>query len=114
MRRSTKASTADQPRWHIRDAVPISQRPAEDADRALPGSWEGDLVVGTKDSQITTLVDRSSRYLLLVRTPSKDAATVATCLTHHVKRLPEQMMGSLTWDRGTELAQHKRGGSGGD
>lgn len=108
MRRSAKANTADQARGQIQDAVPISQRPAEAADRTIPGSWEGDLLVGTKDSQIATVVERSSRYLLLVRTPSKDAATVTTCLTRQVKRLPEQMMRSLTWDRGTELAEHKR------
>jgi IS30 family transposase len=108
MRRSAKASTAGQSRGQIRDAVPISQRPAEAADRAVPGSWEGDLVIGTKDSQIATLVERRSRYLMLVRVPGKDAPTVATCLTRQVKRLPEQMMRSLTWDRGTELAEHKR------
>lgn len=108
MRRAAQANTAGQARGQIQGAVPISQRPAEAADRAIPGSWEGDLLVGTKDSQSATVVERSSRYVLLVRTPSKDAATVATCLTRQVKRLPEQMMRSLTWDRGTELAEHKR------
>lgn len=108
MRRSAKASTAGQARGQIPDAMPISQRPARASDRAVPGSWEGDLLVGTKDSQIATLVERRSRYVMLVRTPGKDAPTVTTCLTRQVQRLPGQVMRSLTWDRGTELAGHKR------
>lgn len=108
MRRSAKASTTGQARGQIQDAVPISQRPPEDGDRAIPGSWEGDLLVGTKDSQIATVVERRSRYVLLVRTPGKDAPTVRNCLPRQIKRLPEQAMRSLTWDRGTELAEHKR------
>lgn len=108
MRRPVKATTAGQARGQIPEAVPISQRPATATDRAVPGSWEGDLLVGTKDSQIATLVERRSRYLMLVCTPSKDAPTVTRRLTRQVQHLPDQMMHSLTWDRGTELAEHKQ------
>jgi len=91
----------------IVDAVSIRARPAEADDRAVPGHWEGDLLIGGgKASQVATLVERQSRYVVLVRLPHKDAATVARALARRVRRLPEGLMRSLTWDRGTELAQH--------
>jgi IS30 family transposase len=92
----------------IVDAVSIRARPADVADRAVPGHWEGDLLIGGgKDSQVATLVERHSRYVVLVRVPHKDATTVARALARRVRRLPAGLMRSLTWDRGTELAQHQ-------
>lgn len=108
MRRSKHATTVGQPRGQIRDAVSFRERPAEAADRAVPGHWEGDLVTGAKNSHIATLVERHSRYVMLVRVPGKDTVSVVNALTEHVHALPDQMMKSLTWDRGTELADHKR------
>lgn len=108
MRRAKKASTAGQQRGQIRDAVSIRQRPAEVADRAIPGAWEGDLITGANNSHIATLVERHSRYVVLVRVPGKDTTSVVTYLTRQVKRLPTELMTSLTWDRGTEMADHNR------
>jgi IS30 family transposase len=88
------------------DAVPIRERPAEVEDRAVPGHWEGDLIVGSSNTHIATLVERSSRYTLLVKVPKKDAASVRKALTRQIRRLPEELAQTLTWDRGTELAQH--------
>ena len=108
MRRAKTASTAGQARGQIRDAVSIRERPAEVEDRAVPGHWEGDLITGSHNSHIATLVERHSRYLLLVRVPGKDTATVVSALARQVRTLPDGLMASLTWDRGTELADHKR------
>ncbi|WP_329347299.1 IS30 family transposase [Streptomyces sp. NBC_01261] len=84
MRRSKKATTAGQARGQIRDAISIRERPAEAADRAVPGHWEGDLITGAKNSHIATLVERHSRYVMLVRVPGKDAVSVVNALTEHV------------------------------
>ena len=93
---------------HIVGAVSIRERPAEVADRAVPGHWEGDLLIGQGHaSQIATLVERQSRYVVLVRVPSKDTAEVVRALARRVHRLPRGLMKSLTWDRGTELANHQ-------
>jgi IS30 family transposase len=93
---------------HIVDAVSIRARPAEAADRAVPGHWEGDLVMGARRaSQVATLVERQSRYVVLVRVPSTDTATVMRALAMRVQRLPHGLMKSLTWDRGTEMAGHR-------
>jgi IS30 family transposase len=108
MRRNKLASTAGQQRGQIVDAVSIRERPAEVEDRAVPGHWEGDLIIGSGSSAIATLVERSSRYVMLVRVPGKDTASVVASLSRQVKTLPEGLMASLTWDRGTELAAHKR------
>jgi len=105
-RRVKTASTAGQSRGQIRDAVSIRDRPAQASDRAVPGHWEGDLIAGSHNSWIATLVERRSRYLVLVRVAGKDTTSVVSALTHHVKTLPTGLMNSLTWDRGTELATH--------
>ncbi len=106
-RRSKLASTEGQPRGQIVDGISIRERPAEIDDRAIPGHWEGDLITGSKNSHIATLVERHSRYTLLVKVNGKDTVSVVTALTKQVKKLPMVLRRSLTWDRGTELAQHK-------
>lgn len=107
MRRSKNATTAGQARGQIRDAISIRERPAEAEDRAVPGHWEGDLITGAKNSHIATLVERHSRYTVLVRVAGKDTVSVVSALTQQVRALPEGLMTSLTWDRGMELAEHK-------
>lgn len=92
----------------ITDALSISERPAAVEDRAVPGHWEGDLVFGSKNSQIATLVERHSRYLMLTRIANKDSQTVVDALIKHAKKLPQELYKSLTWDRGSEMAGHKR------
>jgi IS30 family transposase len=108
LRRSQRYSTAGQPRGQIIDAVPIAARPTSIEERAVPGHWEGDLLAGGKNTHIATLVERQSRFVQLIKVPSKDTATVVRALTRHVRRLPDGLMASLTWDRGLEMAQHKR------
>jgi IS30 family transposase len=88
-------------------AVSISERPPQIEDRAVPGHWEGDLLAGTYHSHIATLVERRSRYVVLVRLDSKDSETVVNALVRRVRHLPEGLMLSLTWDRGPEMARHK-------
>ena len=87
-------------------AIAISDRPAESADRAVPGHWEGDLITGGQSSYIATLVERSSRYVMLVKVSSKDSTRVARALARRIRTLPEGLKASLTWDRGSEMAQH--------
>lgn len=106
-RRSKKATTAGQQRGQIIDAVSISERPPEVEDRAVPGHWEGDLLSGAKNSHIATLVERHSRFTLLVKVDGKDTDTVVAALKKQIKKLPRELRRSLTWDRGTEMAQHK-------
>ena len=107
MRRSQRATTAGQPRGQIIDAVSIRDRPPSIEDRAVPGHWEGDLLAGTSNSHIATLVERQSRFVMLVRLPGKDTQSVVRALTRRVRALPTGLMSSLTWDRGMELAAHK-------
>jgi IS30 family transposase len=108
MRRSRHHTQKGPDHGQIVDAVSIRERPAEVEDRAVPGHWEGDLLCGTKDSQIATLVERHSRYVMLVRIPSKDTKTVVNALIKQAHKLPRELYKSLTWDRGSELANHKR------
>ena len=77
-------------------------------DRALPGHWEGDLLFGSKNSQIATLVERQTRYVMLVKVGKKDTETVVNALIKNARKLPQELYKSLTWDRGTEMAGHKR------
>ena len=95
-------------RFHLHDAVHISQRPAAAQDRAVPGHWEGDLLFGGLHSHIATLVERRSRYCLLVKVAGKDTQSVVSALTRHVQQLPEGLMKTLTWDRGSEMAMHRK------
>ena len=107
--RKSRGSTTEEPKQgRIVDAASIRQRPAEAEDRAIPGHWEGDLVLGTIDSEVATLVERTSRFLMLVRLESKSAPYVSDALARHIKTLPAQLRRSLTWDRGSEMADHKR------
>jgi IS30 family transposase len=108
MRRGKTATTTGQPRGQIVDAVSIRERPAEVEDRAVPGHWEGDLLSGSKNSHIATLVERRSRFVMLVKVKGKDTDSVVSALVRKVKTLPGELISSITWDRGTELAQHKR------
>jgi IS30 family transposase len=108
MRRPKSASSKGQGRGGIRDAVSISERPPEAADRAVPGHWEGDLLVGSAHTHIATLVERQTRFVLLVKLEGKGSAAVADALAAQVNRLPAQLRRSLTWDRGLELAGHQR------
>jgi IS30 family transposase len=106
-RQSRKAARAPDLRGQIVDAISISERPPEAADRAVPGHWEGDLLAGTKSSNIATLVERHSRYVMLIRLPDRNAPTVARLLARRIQQLPASLKQSLTWDRGKEMAQHK-------
>src|ERR1700686_4641198 len=107
IRRSRHASVHGHSRGQIVDAISIRERPAEVEDRAIPGHWEGDLLRGARNSHVATLVERHSRFCMLVKVPGKDTATVVTALSQHVRELPATLRRSLTWDRGLEMAQHK-------
>src|SRR5262249_4557188 len=91
----------------IVDAASIRERPAEADDRAVPGHWEGDLLSGVNNTHIATLVERHTRFVMLLKVPSKDTATVVAALGKHVRKLPHALRRSLTWDRGKEMADHK-------
>jgi IS30 family transposase len=108
IRRGKHSTTRGQPRGRIIDAVSIRERPPEVEDRAVPGHWEGDLLAGGKNSHIATLVERHSRFVMLVKVPGKDTDSVVSALVRQIRHLPAGVMSSLTWDRGTELADHKR------
>jgi IS30 family transposase len=89
-------------------AVWISERPASAEDRAVPGHWDGDLIFGAHNSQIATLVERQTRYVMLAKVASKDTETVVGALIKNARKLPQELYKSLTWDRGSEMANHKR------
>ena len=108
IRRSRHASLKRNGLGQIKDAVSISERPASVEDRAVPGHWEGDLIGGAKNSYVATLVERHSRYVMLIKVANKDTQSVVTALTKQSRRLPGELYQSLTWDRGKELAAHKR------
>lgn len=91
----------------IVDAISIRERPAEAKDRAVPGHWEGDLLAGSNNTHIATLVERHTRFVILIKVEKKDTATVVAALAKHVRRLPTVLRRSLTWDRGKEMADHK-------
>jgi len=108
MRRSRHYTQKTDNHGQILGTVSISERPASAEDRAVPGHWEGDLLFGSNNSQIATLVERQTRYLMLVKVGAKDTETVVTALIKNARKLPQELYKSLTWDRGKEMADHKR------
>jgi IS30 family transposase len=108
MRRSRHHTQKTDTHGQIVGAVSISERPACAEDRAVPGHWEGDLVFGSRNSQIATLVERKTRYVMLVKVTAKDTQTVVNALIKNARKLPQELYKSLTWDRGKEMAGHKR------
>ena len=108
IRRSRHARGKGEGQGQIKDIISISKRPAAVEDRAVPGHWEGDLLAGSKNTYIATLVERHTRYVMLAKVASRDTDTVVTALIKQSKKLPRELYKSLTWDRGKELADHKR------
>ncbi len=108
MRRSRHYTQKTAIHGQIIDAVSISERPPGIEDRAVPGHWEGDLVFGSASSQIATLVERQTRYVMLVKLDGKDSQTVVNALIKNARTLPQELYKSLTWDRGTEMHAHKQ------
>src|ERR1700722_8094464 len=108
IRRSRHASLKRNGLGQIKDAVSIRQRPASVEDRAVPGHWEGDLIGGSRNSYVATLVERHSRYVMLLKVANKDTESVVSALIKQSQRLPSELYRSLTWDRGKELADHQR------
>ena len=108
MRRSRHHTQKTKDHGRIKDTVSIRERPASVEERAVPGHWEGDLLIGSKRSQIATLVERQTRYVMLVKVNSQDTETVINALTQQARKLPRELYKSLTWDRGKEMADHKR------
>lgn len=106
-RHAQKASSKGQKRGQIPDAISIRDRPAEVEDRAVPGHWEGDLISGKGNTHIATLVERHSRYVMLVKVPGKDTEGVVKSIARKVKQLPAALRRSLTWDNGKEMTDHK-------
>ena len=105
--RRAKGGTRKSGLGQIIDTVSIRERPTEAEDRAVPGHWEGDLFSGANNTHIATLVERHTRFVMLLKVPSKETATVVAALAKHVRKLPQQLRRSLTWDRGKEMADHK-------
>ena len=108
MRRSRHYTQKTAIHGQIADAISISDRPASVEDRAVPGHWEGDLVFGSRNSQVATLVERQTRYVMLVKLDGKDSQTVVNALIKNARKLPQELYKSLTWDRGTEMHAHKQ------
>ena len=108
IRRSRHASLKGDGRGQITNSVSIRDRPACVEDRAVPGHWEGDLLIGTHNTRIATLVERHTRYVMLVKVPNKDTETVIDALIRQARKLPRELCQSLTWDRGSEMADHQR------
>jgi len=108
MRRSRHHTQKTPEHGRITETVSIRERPAEAEDRAVPGHWEGDLFFGSRNSQIATLVERQTRYVMLVKVASKDSETVVDALIKQAHKLPRELYKSLTWDRGSEMAEHRR------
>jgi len=107
-RRSRHATQKTGERGQIVNPISISERPAFVEDRAVPGHWEGDLLCGSKNSNIVTLVERQSRYVMLAKVPNRETQTVVNALIKQARKLPNELYKSLTWDRGKELADHQR------
>ncbi len=107
MRRSRHHIQKTDNHGRISDTVSIRERPAAVEDRAVPGHWEGDLLFGSSNSQIATLVERHTRYVMLVKVGGKDTETVIDVLIKNARRLPKEQYRSLTWDRGKEMADHR-------
>lgn len=105
-RRSKHSSRKGMGQGKIVDAVPISERPPSAKDRAVSGHWEGDLIEGSKNSFVATLVERHSRYVMLAKLADKKSATVIAALIKQSKKLPIELYKSLTWDRGCEMNDH--------
>jgi IS30 family transposase len=108
LRQSSQKSLKGEGLGQITDTVSIRERPAEASDRAVPGHWEGDLMFGSKNSQIATLVERHSRYVMIAKVDGKDSKTVIDALIKQARKLPRELYKSLTWDRGSEMADHPR------
>ena len=108
IRRSKQATQKGGAHGQIKDTVSIRERPASVEDRAVPGHWEGDLLSGSKNSHIATLVERHTRYVMLAKVANKETQTVVSALIKQAKKLPTELYKSLTWDRGKELAAHKQ------
>ena len=108
IRRSRHANQKRDGRGQITNAVSIRERPASVEDRAVPGHWEGDLIAGSNNSYIATLVERHTRYTMLAKVKNKDTESVVSALIKQAKKLPSELYKSLTWDRGHELADHQR------
>jgi len=108
MRHSRHGNKSGEGQGQIKDMVRISERPASVEDRAVPGHWEGDLIVGCNDSYLATLVERHTRYVMLAKVNGKDTKTMINALIKQSKKLPRELYKSLTWDRGKELSDHKR------
>jgi IS30 family transposase len=108
IRRPKSAKRENRGQGQIVGAISIRERPAEAEDRAIPGHWEGDLISGAANTYLATLVERHSRFVMLVPVDGKDTRSVTRALSEHVRRLPEQLRTSLTWDRGTEMADHAK------
>jgi IS30 family transposase len=108
MRRSRHHTQKTDDHGRIADTVSISERPAAVEDRAVPGHGEGDLLFGSHNSQIATLVERQTRYVMLVKVAGKDTESVINALISNARKLPQELYNSLTWDRGKEMADHKR------
>ena len=108
IRRSKHAGSNPDKSGQIKDMVSISERPASVEDRAIPGHWEGDLISGSKNSHIATLVERHTRFVTLVKVEGKDTNSVVTALIKQAKKLPDHLYKSLTWDQGKELSAHKK------
>ena len=106
--RRPKSHNTKSGQGHILDMVSIRERPAEVEDRAVPGHWEGDLLTGANDTHIATLVERNTRFTMLVKIPRKDTTTVVAALAKHIRKLPDELRRSLTWDQGKEMNAHKR------
>jgi len=108
IRRSQRIDPNGDRRGQIKDMVSIRERPAAVEDRAVPGHWEGDLLSGSKNSYVATLVERHTRYVILMKIANKDTQTVISALITQAKTLPNELYKSLTWDRGKELTDHRR------